>query len=53
MLVMSEDKLSGREVNKIKRCLEDKKKWERKNSTVMKGVNIEKVEREMREKRNV
>jgi len=39
--VMSEDRLSGREVNKIKKWIVDKEKWKRRNNIVMKGVNID------------
>jgi len=46
-------RLSGREVNKIKKWIVDKEKWEKRNNIVMKGMNIDKVEREMHEKRNV
>ncbi|KYN18391.1 Lysosomal aspartic protease [Trachymyrmex cornetzi] len=46
---ISEDRLSTREVGKLRKWMSDKDKSERKNNIVLKGVDIDKVRTEMKE----
>lgn len=45
----SDDRLSTREVGKIKKLITDKKKMEKKNNIVIKGANLERVDRYKKE----
>lgn len=46
---ISGDRLSLREVGKLKRWMKDKEKWDRRNNIVIKGVSMEGDEKEIRE----
>ncbi|KYN11380.1 hypothetical protein ALC57_16457 [Trachymyrmex cornetzi] len=45
---ISEDRLSTREVGKLRKWISDKKKWERKNNIVLKGVDLNKARTNMK-----
>lgn len=42
---ISEDRLSTREVGKLKRLIVEKEKWERRNNILLKGVKLENEEK--------
>lgn len=45
----SDDRLSTREVGKIKKLIIEKEKMERRNNIVIKGANLERVDRYKKE----